>query len=71
MDYTNLIQNLRAQRDRLQRAIDELERLQSGPAPSRRRGRKSMGADERARVSDRMRNYWAARRTARETMGAT
>ena len=66
MDLYKTIGELRARRDQLERAITQLEELHSGyagatPPTPRRRGRKSMGAKERAEVSRRMKNYWANR----------
>jgi len=52
----------------LERLIESLETLQAtGKVPTRatprgRRGRKGMSADERQKVSERMKKYWAARR---------
>ena len=70
MDLTKTIQDLYAEKERLERVIASLEELQRTaaanpvPAPgrSKRRGRKSMGADERQEVSERMKKYWASRR---------
>jgi hypothetical protein len=72
MDLFKLIQDLNAERDRLERVINSLQDLQrsSGldipPAPDggKRRGRRSMGSEERQEVSARMKKYWAARRSA-------
>ena len=65
MDLYKTIGELRARRDQLERIITQLEELHSngasGTAMPRRRGRKSMGAKERAEVSRRMKNYWANR----------
>jgi hypothetical protein len=68
MDLTKTIQELYAEKERLERVIASLEELQrtaaASPVPgrSKRRGRKSMGAEERQEVSDRMKKYWASRR---------
>ncbi len=68
MDVEKLIRDLTSQKDKLVQAIAMLEELavyRQGPAPfvaRERRGRKSMGADERREVSQRMKKYWAARR---------
>ncbi len=75
MDLYKAIQQLYAERERLDRVITSLERLQkeSGPTPSepapRRRGRKNMSAEERRQVSERMKQYWATRR--REPSGGS
>ena len=69
MDLYKAIQELYAEKEKLERVIASLEELQkaagSMPMPSRggrRRGRKSMGAKERQEVSERMKRYWANRR---------
>ena len=65
MDLVKVIAELRARKEQLERAIAELEALESGrdgSAPVKRRGRTSMSAKERAEVSKRMKNYWASRR---------
>ena len=71
VDVKELIRELYTQKERLVRAIALLEELavyrQGVPLagePSERRGRKSMGAEERREVSQRMKKYWAARRKA-------
>ena len=60
------IQLLRGELARVDAAIVQLELLEKGDGyvhvPKQRRGRKSMGADERRQVSERMRQYWAGRR---------
>jgi hypothetical protein len=69
MDLYKAIQDLYAEKDKLERVIASLEELQrtagaapSAPRPSKRRGRKSMSPEERQEVSDRMKKYWEARR---------
>jgi hypothetical protein len=69
VNVEELIRDLYSQKERLGRAIALLEELavyRQGPSPfigrTERRGRKSMGADERREVSQRMKRYWAARR---------
>jgi hypothetical protein len=70
MDLYKAIQDLYAEKEKLERVIASLEDLQRAagggipPSPSslKRRGRKSMGADERQEVSERMKKYWATRR---------
>ena len=59
MDTGQMLRELRAERNRLAHVIEELEALNRGP---HRRGRKSMGAEERLLVAARMRKYWANRR---------
>jgi len=72
MDLYKAIQDLYAEKEKLERVIASLEELQraaSGtpvlPSIGRRRGRKSMGAKERQEVSERMKKYWANRRKQR------
>jgi hypothetical protein len=67
MDLRETIQALYTQKEKLERVIASLEELQltpqaAVPLPGKRRGRKSMPAEERAEVSERMKKYWAARR---------
>jgi hypothetical protein len=67
MDLDPAIRYLRAEVDKLDRVIASLEKLLTEPgppldAPGKRRGRKSMGAEERLEVSARMKRYWAKRR---------
>jgi hypothetical protein len=69
VNFEKLIRDLYAQKEKLVQAIALLEDLavyrQGTPhhaERSERRGRKSMGVDERREVSQRMKKYWAARR---------
>jgi len=69
MDLYKAIQDLRTEKEKLERVIASLEDLQraaggSVPPMSKggKRGRKSMNADEREQVSARMKKYWAGRR---------
>lgn len=70
MDLYKAIRDLYAEKERLERVIASLEELQrKASAPpekttsGKRRGRKSMSADERKEVSARMKKYWAGRRS--------
>jgi hypothetical protein len=63
MDYRRILQELYDELAKLDRAIEQLEGLASGSSVDggpKRRGRKSMGAEERKIVSLRMKKYWAA-----------
>jgi hypothetical protein len=69
MDLYKAIQDLYAEKEKLERVIASLEELQRSPEavpvlakPVKRRGRKSMNSQERQEVSERMRKYWAGRR---------
>jgi len=70
MDLYKAIQDLYAEKEKLERVIASLEELQraaeaaSPPAAEsgKRRGRKSMGSKERQEVSERMKKYWESRR---------
>jgi hypothetical protein len=69
MDLYKAIQDLYAEKEKLERVIASLEELQrtAGSLPplpkgANRRGRKSMAPDERLEVSERMKKYWAGRR---------
>ena len=71
MDLYKAIQDLYAEKEKLERVIASLEELQRTagsvpvlPKPVKRRGRKSMDTTERQEVSERMRKYWASRRVA-------
>ena len=72
MDLQKAIQELYAEKEKLERVIASLEELQRTagsvpdlPEPAKRRGRKSMNPAERQEVSDRMRKYWASRRPSK------
>jgi hypothetical protein len=73
MDLYEVIQELYAEREKLQRVIASLEDLQGAvgedipliPKSGKRRGRKSMSDKERQIVSVRMKKYWSARRHAK------
>jgi len=63
MDVYVILNELYAERRRIDRVLARLENRQRAEARnSFNRGRKSMSAEERARVSERMRAYWSARR---------
>jgi septal ring factor EnvC (AmiA/AmiB activator) len=69
MDLFKAIEELYAEKDRLERVIASLEELQksagapaAAPKPPKRRGRKSMNSKERREVSERMKKYWETRR---------
>jgi hypothetical protein len=68
MELGDAIQQLQAEKKRIEHAIALLEQLQrnqgsiSTTVPRKRRGRKSMGSEERREVSARMKRYWASRR---------
>ena len=69
MDLYKAIQNLYAEKEKLEHVIASLEELQrtAGAPPAvlntgKRRGRKSMSSKERKEVSERMKRYWASRR---------
>lgn len=63
MDLYKAIQELVDEKKRLDAVIASLEAREAKmPAVHKRRGRKSMSAEERAAVSRRMAAWWAARR---------
>ena len=76
IDLRNVLKDLYTQRERMEHVITSLEALQQGSAAGLRfqkrtnRGRKSMSAEERREVSERMRKYWAARRK-KKTLAAS
>lgn len=63
-DIHAIIMALYAERERIERAIANLEKRAnvSIPRKPQNRGRKSMPPEERREVSRRMTAYWAARR---------
>ncbi|HET8547978.1 MAG TPA: hypothetical protein VFL57_08240 [Bryobacteraceae bacterium] len=65
MDFYRAVQTLHEELRKIDQAIATIEALMSGAdiTPVRRRGRKSMSAEERKIVAQRMRNYWANRRS--------
>jgi hypothetical protein len=65
MDFWEALAELHKERERLTVVIRNLEALVQGKdvGPMSRRGRKSMSPEERSEVSERMRRYWAGRRT--------
>ena len=76
MDLYKAIQDLYAEKEKLERVIASLEELQRTsdtltPAPrtAKRRGRKSMSPDERQEVSERMKKYWESRRHSGDSGG--
>jgi hypothetical protein len=67
MELGDAIQQLQAEKKRIERLIALLEQLHrnqgcSSAVALKRRGRKSMGSEERREVSARMKQYWASRR---------
>ena len=63
MDVIRTLRELYEEKKRLDATIASLEgRLKARPVPARRRGRKSMTAEERLAVSTRMKRYWENRR---------
>jgi len=61
MDVYKTLRDLYEEKKRLDALIASLEK-KGGAASAHRRGRRSMGPDERRAVSARMAAYWAARR---------
>jgi DNA-binding transcriptional MerR regulator len=68
LDLQKIIRELMKEKERIDAAIQTLERLQAEAptlAGKSRRGRKGMGLAERAEVSQRMKRYWEQRRANR------
>lgn len=69
MNLSEIIRVLQVEKARVEDSIAALEALDSTHASGRlavgRRGRKSMGAEERKQVSERMKRYWEGRRQRR------
>ena len=70
MDLYKAIEDLYVEKEKLERVIASLEELQRNagtlpelPKAGKRRGRKSMSVRERKEVSERMKQYWASRRS--------
>jgi chromosome segregation ATPase len=64
-----MIASLRAERERLEDAIESLVKLQHDSPLDQiehKRGRKAMAPEERAEVSKRMRRYWDSRKKKSE-----
>jgi hypothetical protein len=76
VDLYRTIRTLHEERKRLEKLIESLESLQEsenglgGPKPAGRRGRKGMNADERRKVSERMKKYWENRRAVQKSNGS-
>lgn len=68
MDLVKTLSELHAERERLIKIITALEELHPPPAlrAPTRRGRKSMDADAREAVSQRMKRYWASKKQRTE-----
>ena len=64
MDLYRIIDDLVAERNRIDKIIRSLEETGETSRPAKRRGRKFMDAAGRREVSERMRRYWAQRRKA-------
>jgi hypothetical protein len=68
MDLTAILQGLYAEKAKIEVAIAELERIaaklagDNQPPPAKRRGRTSMGPEERQQVAARMKRYWEKHR---------
>jgi hypothetical protein len=65
MNYDRVLRILYAEKEKIDRVIASLEKLQAitpTTAAPRRPGRKSMNDQERREVSARMKRFWAERR---------
>jgi hypothetical protein len=68
MDVFKAIRDLIDERKRIEQMIAYFEGKQVEHAPAKsRRGRKAMSAEERVRVSERMKRYWELRRVGRSS----
>ena len=61
MDIYKAILELKAEKQRLDRAIAALEQQDDGPSPQ---GRRSWNSDARRAAAERMKKYWADRKLA-------
>ena len=69
MKYDAVIRMLRVEVAKIDHTVATLQALADGdraPKPASRHGRRAMDAKERQEVSERMQNYWAARRRERK-----
>ena len=72
IDLSSTLRDLYAEKERIEQVIASLEAIQDGSPASvptaklSKRGRKSMGPEERRTVSERMRKYWENRRHGQE-----
>ena len=64
MDVYKALRELHKEKERLDAVIASLEAKMRTSVTGHRRGRRSMGAEERKAVSARMAAYWASRRAA-------
>ena len=66
MDLHPILHFLYAEKEKVEKAIAALEQLQANSSDTavtpKRAGRKSMGEEERRKVSARMKKYWTERR---------
>jgi hypothetical protein len=69
MNLPRVIRTLRVRLAEVEKLIatPEALRTQSSEPPKRKRGRKSMGLEERRDVAKRMRAFWAARNQGTKT----
>lgn len=70
MDLQKAIRDLYEEKARIDGVIASLElylQRNGSVTAKRKRGRKSMGPEERQEVSARMRSYWAARRNGSDS----
>jgi hypothetical protein len=75
MDLERMIQELRERLKYVDRIIAALEQLERATlvqpvvdgCGNKRRGRKFMSDEERLQVSERMRQYWSARRKSKDS----
>lgn len=73
MDLLKALKELYAEKEKLEQSIALLEELRKSETPpssriqgKSRRGRRTMGLEERRQVSTRMRVYWANRRNRQD-----
>ena len=69
MNLQAIVNELRDQRDRIQQAIDALERITNSTTAGKRRGRqpgRKMSEDARRRIGLAMKKRWAARKKAQK-----
>jgi hypothetical protein len=64
MDLQEIVAQLKSERDKIDHAVQALEKINGGAQMITKRGRPPMNEASKKEVSRRMRSYWASRRDA-------
>ncbi len=65
MDIDRILEELKAERDRVSRAIEALGASSAGPRRRGRRGKRRLSAEGRRRISEAAKRRWALARKAK------